>query len=543
MPSLRSLSVHAFLLSAACATRSAPPAAVASTPAPAPHLPEEVRLRDLKQLTFDGENAEAYWSFDGQSVSMQRRAAGVDCDRIYTMKIFDQGKLIDHPEPQHDLERARRHHLLLLLPRRQGLAVRLDAARRRRVPAQARHESKGYVWALYDSYDIFKGERRRHASSRASPPHRATTPKATVCAKDGSIVFTSMRDGDIELYRMDADGKNVQRLTHTPGYDGGAFFNADCSRSSGARRGPSRARSSRTSRSLLRKGLVRPTKLELYVAQRRRHDAHQMTYLDAASFAPFWYPDADRIIFARNYGDREGPRVRSVGDQRRRHRASSASRTPRASTAFRCSRPTASGSCSRRTAPRRRGEHDTNLFSARWVDSAVPPKSEPPTAADRTLSRRRRGSPIPRAKAAASARRAGRGGRVPGAARCRQLGSSRPATGGFRATFEVTTAVKPEPAPRLAIAARAPPTRRPCALGLVAGRARRRASSCFAGLRRSSRTPSSARRLRGPRREGEDRRRAPLRARAREASRRPRSSAAPAICAGRPLSPRATRRR
>jgi GTP-binding protein len=42
--------------------------------------------------------------------------------------------------------------------------------------------------------------------------------EGTVCARDGSIVFTSTRDGDIELYRMDHDGKNVRRLTNVPGY-------------------------------------------------------------------------------------------------------------------------------------------------------------------------------------------------------------------------------------------------------------------------------------------------------------------------------------
>src|SRR6185369_6616207 len=89
--------------------------------------------------------------------------------------------------------------------------------------------SKGYVWALYDTYDIFR------ANADGSNVRRITEAKgydaeATVCKTDGSIVFTSTRDGDIDLYRMDADGANVKRLTSTLGYDGGAFFNADCTK-------------------------------------------------------------------------------------------------------------------------------------------------------------------------------------------------------------------------------------------------------------------------------------------------------------------------
>jgi hypothetical protein len=165
--------------------------------------------------------------------------------------------------------------------------------------------SHGYVWAIYDSYDIFKARADGSGLQRltSTPGYDA---EGTICAKDGSIVFTSVRDGDIDLYRMDRDGSNVRRLTSEPGYDGGAFFNADCSkivwRASRPKPGPELDEF----KALLARGLVKPTKLELYVANADGSDPRQVTYLDAASFAPFWFPKRDRIIFASNYGDPKG---------------------------------------------------------------------------------------------------------------------------------------------------------------------------------------------------------------------------------------------
>src|SRR6185436_5185667 len=107
--------------------------------------------------------------------------------------------------------------------------------------------------------------------------------------------FTSTRDGDIDLYRMDADGKNVQRLTSTPGYDGGAFFSADCSKIVW-----------RASRPRPGKELDDFKKLLLWVANTDGSDPVQITYLDAATFAPFWHPSGNRILFTSNHGDPKG---------------------------------------------------------------------------------------------------------------------------------------------------------------------------------------------------------------------------------------------
>ena len=129
--------------------------------------------------------------------------------------------------------------------------------------------------------------------------------EATICPVDGSIVFTSTRDGDLELYRMDKDGKNVVRLTNAPGYDGGAFFSRDCKQIVWRASRPQGKQLADYQR-LLKMNLVRPSQLELWVANADGSEPRQVTWLGAASFAPYFTPDGKRILFSSNYPDGRG---------------------------------------------------------------------------------------------------------------------------------------------------------------------------------------------------------------------------------------------
>ena len=122
---------------------------------------------------------------------------------------------------------------------------------------------------------------------------------------DGSIIFTSTRDGDLELYRKDKDGKNVKRLTHTPGYDGGAFFSQDCKQIVWRASRPTGDALADYKR-LLSMDLVRPSKLEVFVADADGENVRQVTYLGAASFAPYFHPSGRRILFSTNYPNPRG---------------------------------------------------------------------------------------------------------------------------------------------------------------------------------------------------------------------------------------------
>jgi hypothetical protein len=336
---------------------------------------DEAHLADLRQLTHGGENAEAYWSFDGLELILQARPAGSGCDRIFRMRVDD-----DPP---------------VLLPVSSGQGATTCSyflPGNERVIFASTHlggaacpprpdRSQGYVWALYDSYDIFR------ANADGSGIKRLTdTPgydaEGTVCKKDGSIVFTSVRDGDLDLYRMDADGKNVQRLTSTVGYDGGAFFNDDCTKIVWRASRP-KGKELDEYKQLLSRGLVRPTKLEIYVANADGSEPVQLTYLDAASFAPFWHPSQKRVVFSSNYGDAKGREFDLFAvnvDGTSFERITTATGFD----GFPMFSPDGrylAFSSNRATAP---GAHDTNVFVARWVDT--PPKSLAEHGADRIVA-------------------------------------------------------------------------------------------------------------------------------------------------------------
>jgi len=284
----------------AAAPAAAPAAPSVSDPAvpSAPGLPtEEAHFKDVVQLTQGGENAEAYWSFDNTKLIYQAHE-GEGCDQIYTRTALDPAS-----KPQLVSTGKGATTCAYFLPGDKEIIYASTHLGGAACPAKA-DQSLGYVWAIYDSYDIFR------ANADGTNLRRLTkTPgydaEGTICPVDGSIIFTSVRDGDLELYRMDGDGKNVKRLTSTPGYDGGAFFSSDCKKIVWRASRPT-GTELEDFQKLLKRGLVRPTKLELFVANADGSDAKQVTHLDAAAFGPYFFPSGDRIIFSSNYGDPKG---------------------------------------------------------------------------------------------------------------------------------------------------------------------------------------------------------------------------------------------
>ena len=256
----------------------------------------EKRFKNIKMLTEDGENAEAYFSFDGTKIIYQATVGDLECDQIFTMNLDGSNKQMVstgkgrttcayfYPDGDKILY-ASTHHFNKDCP-----------------PPPDR--SKGYVWKLYDEFDIFMANSDGTGLVQLTSSGKYDA-EATISPKGDKIVFTSTRDGDPELYLMNLDGSEQTRLTFEKGYDGGAFFSADGNKIVFRASRPKTEKELEDYNELVNEGLVRPTNLEIFVMDADGKNMKQVTDLKAASFAPFFHPDGKRIIFSSNYGSKD----------------------------------------------------------------------------------------------------------------------------------------------------------------------------------------------------------------------------------------------
>ena len=257
---------------------------------------EERRLANVRQLTFGGENAEAYFSFDGTRIIFQSTRAGVPCDQIFTMNL-------DGSDQRMVSTGAGRTTCGYFYPDGESILYASTHLGDAACPPPPSFRM-GYVWAIYDSFDIFRAAPDGSGLTRLTdaPGYDA---EATV-GPDGRIVFTSVRDGDMEIYSMNGDGSDVRRLTRRQGPDGGAFFSPDGSRIVfRGRQIPDGAEYDDYKR-LLDRGLWRPTAVEVFVMDADGSNPRQVTDFGGASFAPYWHPDGERIIFSSNLHNPDG---------------------------------------------------------------------------------------------------------------------------------------------------------------------------------------------------------------------------------------------
>ncbi|WP_337865269.1 hypothetical protein [Ignavibacterium sp.] len=257
----------------------------------------EKRLKNIKMLTEVGENAEAYFSFDGKKLIYQATVGSIKCDQIFIMNLDGSDKHMVstgkgrttcayfYPDGEKILY-ASTHHFDENCP-------------------QPPDRSKGYVWKLYDSFDIFMANKDGSDLVQLTNSGKYDA-EATISPKGDKIVFTSTRDRDPELYLMDLDGSNQKRLTFEKGYDGGAFFSYDGSKIVFRASRPKTDKELEDYNELVNEGLVRPTNLEIFVMDADGKNIKQVTNLGRASFAPFFHPDGKRIIFSSNYGSANG---------------------------------------------------------------------------------------------------------------------------------------------------------------------------------------------------------------------------------------------
>jgi TolB protein len=189
--------------------------------------PQEKHLKNLRQLTFGGDNAEAYWSFDNTKLVFQSNFKdwGAQCDQIFYTPI--EGVNLKTQKPVQLSNGKGRTTCSYFLPGDKTIVYASTHLGGSDCPKEAERVPGGkYLWSVFPSYDIFvadlNGKILKQLTNTAG-----YDAEATVSPKGDKIVFTSVRNGDLDLYTMNIDGSNVKQITNTLGYDGGAFFSPD----------------------------------------------------------------------------------------------------------------------------------------------------------------------------------------------------------------------------------------------------------------------------------------------------------------------------
>ncbi|NOY37097.1 MAG: hypothetical protein GXO83_05935 [Chlorobi bacterium] len=263
--------------------------------------PGEKHLKNIRQLTFGGDNAEAYWSFDDTKLVFQATnpAWGQRCDQIYVTK-WKKAKM-KKKQPRMISTGMGRTTCSYFLPGDTTIlyASTHEAGKNCPPPPQKRKDGK-YVWPIYETFDIYVADLQGNILKKLTdtPGYDA---EATVSPKGDKIVFTSMRSGDLELYTMNINGSNIRRITHTLGYDGGAFFSPDGSKLVFRASRPKTPEDIKIYKDLLEEGLVMPTQMEVFVCNADGSDMRQVTHLGQANWCPFFHPSGKKIIFASNH--------------------------------------------------------------------------------------------------------------------------------------------------------------------------------------------------------------------------------------------------
>lgn len=262
--------------------------------------PEEKHFKNVQQLTFGGDNAEAYWSYDGKQIVFQRTSLkdGIACDQIFIGKTPKGGEPFKYKMISSGKGRttcafftADNKHVIYASTHKGG-----DDCPP--VPDRSKYGNR-YIWPVYESYDLFMVDTggKKIKQLTKTPGYDA---EATLSADGSKMIFTSMRNGDLDLYVMDLKTGKTKQITDLLGYDGGAWFSPNGKQIVWRASRPETEAEKKEYNDLLKEGMVAPTKMEVWIANADGSNARKITNLGQANWAPNFMPDG-RIIFCSNH--------------------------------------------------------------------------------------------------------------------------------------------------------------------------------------------------------------------------------------------------
>jgi len=266
--------------------------------------PEEKHFKSIRQVTFGGDNAEAYWSFDDQQIVFQSNYAkwNVSCDQMFLMNA-DQ--TFDSIAPPMISTGKGRTTCSYFLPDNKHIIYSSTHLGGDACPETPLRREGKYIWPIYDTYDIFVADLEGNIVNQLTN-EKGYDAEPTVSPKGDKIVFTSTRNGDIDLYTMNLDGSDVKQITFELGYDGGAFFSPDGTKIIFRSSRPKTEDEIKEYKDLLAEGLVQPTNMELFICDADGSNLKQLTFLGNANWSPFFHPSGKKILFSSNFETERG---------------------------------------------------------------------------------------------------------------------------------------------------------------------------------------------------------------------------------------------
>lgn len=270
-------------------------------------LPEK-NLSNIHQLTFGGDNAEAYFSFNGKFLTFQTNNPkwGLKCDQIYSMHIQRAIKKMESYKSTMISTGKGRTTCSYFMPGDKSI---LYASTHKYMdscpPTLPYNPNSKYVWPIYPEFDIYVSDLKGKIIKQLTDTF-GYDAEATISPNGDRIVFTSTRTGDLELWTMNIDGSGLKQITFGLGYDGGAFFSPDGKQIVFRASRPKTEAEIAEYKDLLLKGLVAPTNMEIYVCDTNGQNLKQITSLGKANWAPFFHPSGKKIIFSSNHASPRG---------------------------------------------------------------------------------------------------------------------------------------------------------------------------------------------------------------------------------------------
>lgn len=267
----------------------------------------EKHLKNLRQLTYGGDNAEAYFSYDNKYLSFQsnNKNWGLACDQIFNLNIAEATKDTNYRPSKISTGDGRTTCSYFLKDGKHILYASTHAADKACPANPAPRADHKYLWAVYESFDIYVADLNGKITQQLtnSPGYDA---EATLSPDGNKIVFTSIRSGDLELWTMNVDGSDIKQITNGLGYDGGAFFSPDGKKLVFRASRPQSEIEQKEYKELLSQGLVMPTNMEIYTCNVDGSELKQVTHLGKANWAPYFLPDGKKLIFSSNHDAERG---------------------------------------------------------------------------------------------------------------------------------------------------------------------------------------------------------------------------------------------